>query len=268
MIDFSSIFKTTKPIIGMIHLPALPGSPQGYHARFSELSRFALSELEALQKGGVDGVIVENFWDIPYFPNEVPCVTIASIAAIAGLVVEKSSIPVGINVLYNDYHAEIAIARAVGAAFIRAEVFVDPSISETGLLEASAPYLLRERMALGAEYVAILADIQGKNTSTLWHRGVLESARDAEERGLADAIVVTGSGTGQPVTLEDLQRIKQASHIPILAGSGVSLNSIPDLFVKCDGAIVGSFFKQGGILTAPTDKERVKELMCIVRRCR
>jgi len=268
MINFSSIFNTTKPIIGMIHLPALPGSPQGYQARFSDLSRFALSELEALQNGGVDGVIVENFWDIPYFPDEVPPISIACMAAIAGLIVEKSPIPVGINVLYNDYHAEIAIARAVGASFVRAEVFVDPAISETGLIEASAPYLVRERIALGAENVAILADVQGKNTSTLWHREVLESAKDAEQRGLADAIVVTGSGTGQPVTLDDLHRIKQASHIPVLAGSGVTPQSIPDLFNNCDGAIVGSFFKQGGKLAAPTDMGRVKELMTVVQRCR
>jgi len=266
MADFRKIFAVKKPIIGMIHLPALPGTAAGRQARFSELVSYALTELDALQRGGVNGVIVENFWDLPYFPAETPAVTIASLAAVAGAIIQRAVVPVGVNILYNDFRGELAVARAVGAAFIRSEVFVDPSISETGLIPASAPYLVRERAALAADDVAILSDVQGKNTTPRWQRPVIESAIDAEKRGLADAIVVTGAGTGKSASLDDLIQVKAAISAPLLAGSGVTPASLPDILSACDGAIVGSFFKKDGNIKAPTDIDRVKELMTIAKR--
>ncbi len=268
MADFQKLFAVRKPIIGMIHLPALPGTAAGRQARFRDLVDYACSELDALQRGGVDGVIVENFWDLPYFPAETPAVTIASLAAVAGAVIQRASIPVGVNILYNDFRGELAVARAVGAAFIRSEVFVDPSISETGLIPASAPYLVRERAALAAEAVAILSDVQGKNTTPRWQRPIIESAVDAEKRGLADAVVVTGAGTGKSASLEDLVQVKSAISVPLIVGSGVTPAALADILPVCDGAIVGSYFKQGGKIQAPTDVERVKELMAAAQRAR
>jgi len=264
MASFLSLFQSKKPVIGMIHLPALPGTSAGRSARFTDLSKFVLNELEVLQQGGVDGAIIENFWDLPYLPGQVPPVTVAAIASLAGLVVSKASIPIGINVLYNDYQAELAIARSVGAAFIRAEVFVDTAISETGLIQASAAFIIRERAALDAEDVCILADIQGKNTTPMWQRPLTDSAVDAEKRGLADAIVVTGLGTGKPVSAEDLKIVKNVVSIPLLAGSGVNPKTAADLLAICDAAIIGSYFKHGGNIQAPTDHERVRELMKVV----
>jgi membrane complex biogenesis BtpA family protein len=250
----------------MIHLPALPGTAAGKNAKFSDLVKYALQELESLQKGGVDGVIVENFWDVPYYPDEVPAITIAAMAAVAGAVVQKSSVPVGVNILYNAYKAEISVARAIGASFLRAEVFVDPAISETGLIPASSPALIRERSALYAEDVAILADVQGKNTTPMWSRPITESAVDAEKRGLADAIVVTGVGTGKSASMADLQEVRNVIGLPLLAGSGVNPKSLASILSVCDGAIVGSYFKQGGSISAPTDPERVAELMAVAKR--
>jgi len=264
--QFKTFFNSKKPIIGMIHLPALPGTAGGKNAKFSELVKYALNELNSLQKGGVDGVIVENFWDLPYFPDEVPPVTIASMAAIAGAVVQHASVPVGVNILYNAFHAEISVARAIGAAFLRAEVFVDPAIAETGLISASSPLLIRERTALFAEDVAILADVQGKNTTPMWSRSIIESAVDAEKRGLADAIVVTGGGTGKSASLSDLQEVRDVTGIPLLAGSGVNPRLLAAILAICDGAIVGSYFKQAGNIQAPTDPERVAELMAVAHQ--
>lgn len=266
MAQFKALFNSSKPIIGMIHLPALPGTAAGKNAKYSELVKFALSELDALQKGGVDGVIVENFWDLPYFPNEVPPVTIASMAAVAGAVVQKASVPVGVNILYNAFNAEISVARAIGASFLRAEVFVDPAIAETGEIAASSPMLIRERTALFADEVAILADVQGKNTTPKWSRSIKESAVDAEKRGLADAIVVTGAGTGKSASLDDLKEVRNVIGVPLLAGSGVNPKSLADILSICDGAIVGSYFKQGGNIQSPTDPERVAELMVVAKR--
>ena len=250
----------------MIHLPALPGTAAGKNAKYVDLVKYALQELESLQKGGVDGVIVENFWDVPYFPEDVPPVTVAAMAAVAGAVVQKASLPVGVNILYNAFHAEISVARAIGASFLRAEVFVDPAISETGLIPASSAILIRERAALFAEDVAILADVQGKNTTPMWARPITESAVDAEKRGLADAIVVTGVGTGKSASLDDLQQVRNVVGLPLLAGSGVNPKSLAAILSVCDGAIVGSYFKQGGNIQSPTDPERVAELMAVAKK--
>ena len=260
MQNFIDRFSEKKIIIGMIHLPALPGTPAGKNARFRDLQNFVLKELDALQRGGVGAVIVENFWDLPYYPDRVDTITIAAMASIAGIIVHKAEVPVGINVLYNDFNAELSIARAVDASFIRAEVFVDPAISETGVIPASCAKMTRERSALNAENVAILADVQGKNTKALWSRDITDSAVDAETRGLADAIIVTGMGTGKPASIEDLQRVKEQISSPLLVGSGVKPGTIKELMKVCDGVIVGSFFKAGGNISNPTDIERVREL--------
>lgn len=266
MTQFTNLFHSKKVIIGMIHLPALPGTSAGKGAKYADLVKFALHELDSLQKGGVDGVIVENFWDLPYCSGEVAPITIASMAAVAGAVVSKASVPVGINILYNSYHAEISVARAVGASFLREEVFVDPAISETGLIPASSADLIRERTALYAEDVAILADVQGKNTTPMWNRPITESAVDAEKRGLADAVVITGMGTGKPASIDDLQQVREVIGIPLLAGSGVNPRSLASILSVCDGAIVGSYFKQGGNIQAPTDPDRVAELMSVAKK--
>lgn len=263
---FQDVFSSKKPIIGMIHLPPLPGTPAGKDARFSALVKFALSELDALQRGGVDGVIVENFWDLPYLPASVPAVTLAAMAAVAGAVVTSASIPVGVNILYNDYVSELALARAVGAAFIRAEVYIDPAYAETGLIPACAAQLQRERTALYAEDVAVLADVQGKNTQAMWPRPLGESAADAQNRGLADAVVVTGTGTGKSASIEDLRQVRASLEVPLLAGSGVTPHSVPQILSICDGAIVGSFFKRDGRIQAPVDSERVSALVQAARK--
>ena len=264
MVDLYKIFGKRKFIIGMIHLPALPGTAGGKHTGFSELRQYVLNELEALQRGGVDGVIIENFWDLPYYPDRVDTITVAAMASLAGILVDQATIPVGINVLYNDFRAELAIARAVNAAFIRAEVFVDPAISETGIIPASCAWMIRERSALNAEQIAILADVQGKNTQMVWNRHITESAMDAETRGLADGIIVTGAGTGKSASIEDLRLVKEKIQIPLLAGSGVKPDSLKELFNVCDGVIVGSYFKQGGNIRSKTDIERVRELTSLL----
>lgn len=241
MSNFQAGFSKKKFVIGMIHLPPLPGTSTGKNAVFSDLKQFALKELEALQLGGVDGVIVENYWDFPYYPEQVDTITVAAMASLAGLIVDKAEVPVGINVLFNDYNAELAIARAVNAAFIRAEVFIDPAVSETGIIPASSARMVRERAALNADDVAIFADIQGKNTEAIWKRDITESAIDAETRGLADAIIVTGMGTGKPTSVENIRRVKRNISLPLLVGSGVNPSTLPALFNVCNGVIVGSY---------------------------
>lgn len=265
MTQFQNIFKDEKAIIGMIHLPPLPGTPGGKNATFEELSAYALAELDRLQTGGANAAIVENFWDIPYLPNKVPSITVATLAAVAGQVKAKASIPIGVNILYNDFENELAVARAIDAAFIRAEVFVDTAYCESGIIEPSCSYIIRERSAICADKVAIFADIHGKNTSPMWQRPLIDAAIDAQDRGKADAIIITGAGTGKSASIEDVKEVREQTRIPILVGSGVNPATVKALFEFCDGAIIGSYFKEGGNINKPTDVERVKELVSALK---
>jgi len=258
-----------KPIIGMVHLPPLPGSP-GYGGEpLEQLVDFALREALVLKKGGVDAIIVENFHDYPYPTGRVPTPTLIAMAAIAYQVKQAAGLPVGVNLLFNDAEDEIYLAWCLGLDFIRVEGFVDLLLSDMGPLLPAAPDLMRLRRALGAEGVAILADVQGKYTHALSSRDVADSARDALERGLADAVILTGAKTGEAAPLELVRRLKdEYPEAKVLLGSGVTPESVPELLAVADGAIVGSYFKQGGNVHNPVDPERVQELMAAVRRIR
>jgi len=265
----SRLWELKKPIIGMVHLPPLPGSP-GYRGEpLREIVRFALREAEALCEGGVDAILVENFHDYPYPIGKVPTSTLIAMAAVAYRVRETVDIPVGVNLLFNDAEDELYLAWCLELDFIRVEGFVDLLLSDMGPLLPAAPDLMRLRGILGAEGVAILADVQGKYTYALPSRDVTDSARDALERGLADAVVLTGARTGQTAPLELVRRLKEEfPEARVLLGSGVTPESVPELLAVADGAIVGSYFKQGGNVHNPVDPKRVKELMAAARRVR
>jgi membrane complex biogenesis BtpA family protein len=257
---FTDIFGNNKPVIGMVHLPPLPLSPLWKGSTLDDLTDFALKDAAALAAGGVDGLIIENQNDEPFLTGSVPVATVAFMTALAYQVRQAVNIPIGVNVLFNDWQAEIAIAEAVKASFIRVEVLVDTSWSDMGLLTACAPELLRLRSALHS-HVNIFADVQGKYTAPCSPRPLVESAKDAQARGLADAIIVTGSGTGHATPVESIKEVKQGVNIPVLAGSGTSPENINDVFAVADGAIIGSYFKMDGKLQNPVDVNRVRTLM-------
>lgn len=264
---FEEIFHTSKPIIGMVHLPPLPLSPQWTGEGYDSFLQFALQDAHALEQGGVDGVILENQNDIPFLPREVSPVTVAYMAALGRDLRRQVDLPLGINILFNDWQSEIAVAAAVGASFIRVEVLVDPSWSDMGYLEACAPALLRLRQTLRSD-VRIFADVQGKYTVPCSPRPLADSAQDAQNRGLADAVIITGSGTGHSASLEDIRQVKKSIHIPVLVGSGVTPQNLTEMLGAADGAIVGSFFKRDGELANPVDADRVRQIVEIARKVR
>jgi hypothetical protein len=190
-------------------------------------------------------------------------------AAVAHRVREAVDIPVGVNLLFNDAEDELYLAWCLGLDFIRVEGFVDLLLSDMGPLLPAAPDLMRLRQILGAEGVAILADVQGKYTHALPARDINDSARDALERGLADAVILTGARTGEAAPLDLVRRLKEEfPEAKVLLGSGITPESVPELLAVADGAIVGSYFKQGGNVHNPVDPERVRELMAAARRIR
>lgn len=265
----SVILTLKKPVIGMVHLPPLPGSSRYAGESLVNLVHFAVEEAKALCKGGVDAVLVENFNDFPYAINNVPTTTLISMAVITYAIKEKINKPVGVNILFNDFENELYLAFVLELDFIRVEGFIDLLFSDLGPLVPAAPQLMRLRRLLGAERVAILADVQGKYTHPFPPRDIFESARDALERGGADAIILTGARTGQAADLNMVRNLKEK--VPgarVFLGSGITPSNVAELLAVADGAIVGSYFKKDGKVWNRVDPKRVEELMVIVEKLR
>jgi membrane complex biogenesis BtpA family protein len=263
------LFKVKKPIIGMVHLPPLPGSPGFKGRELIHIFQRAKEDAKALEAGGADGLIVENFGDAPYFKTNVPPETVSVMAAVVKSVIDEVEIPVGANVLRNDAKAALAIAHATGGKFIRVNVFTEAVVSDQGIIEACAPELLRYRRDLGVKEIKIFADVHVKHAAPLVPRALKEVARDSVERGMADALIVTGPRTGAVIELEDLVKVKEAvPKAPVLAGSGVDKTNVLEILERCDGVIVGTSLKVDGVTTNPVDRQRVADFLQVVRRIR
>lgn len=266
----AKIFEVRKPIIGMVHLPPLPGAPNYRGESLHDLVTFAIEEAKALEQGGVDGIIVENFNDYPYVIENNPRPTIISMSVIAYEVKMHVQIPVGINILFNDIENEIYIASAVGLDFVRIEGFVDLLVSDSGILMPTSARVMRLKNEVPRGHqIAILADIQGKHTYAWPQRSLADSARDALSRGGADAVIITGESTGQPVRAETLKNLRTAlPNARLIIGSGLTPDNAEILLEFADGAIVGTYFKKDGLVTNRVDPHRVQKLMSIVNRIR
>ncbi len=244
MKNFYNLFPKNKPIIGCIHLLALPGAPL-YEGNLNAVYETALQEAEIFKRQGIHGLIIENFRDKPFFPNRVPAETIAALSGIAREIVRLVDVPVGINVLRNDGESAIAIATAVQASFIRVNVHMNAIVSEQGIIQGLSHKTLRLRSALKSE-VLIFADVGVKHAAPLASRGLGSEAKDAQQRGLADALIVSGELTGVAADLKDVDIVRENSSLPILIGSGATPGNIDQFYDKVDGFIVGSYFKNEG----------------------
>lgn len=233
-------------IIGMVHLKALPGSP-GFAGDIEAVESAAIADAATLLSGGVDAILVENFGDVP-FHKTVDAITVAAMTRIIRAIVEMSDVPVGVNVLRNDAHAALSIASVTGAAFIRINVHIGAMVTDQGLIEGQAAETLRLREALNSD-VAILADIGVKHATPFDEKWSLEQeAKDAWNRGLADALILSGSGTGSPTNAIDLERVKHAvPDAPLIVGSGVNSETLPE-FTLANAWIVGTALKRDGAI--------------------
>lgn len=265
MLSLVEVFEVRKPIIGVIHLLPLPGSPK-YDHKFEEVIKRALEDAKAYVEGGVDGLIIENFGDVPYFPDRVGPETVAAMAVIALRVREEVDIPFGVNVLRNDAIAALSIAHATGGSFIRVNVLTEVMVTDQGLIQGVAHKLLRYRKLLGAEKVRIFADVHVKHAKPLMKRPVELSAKDLVQRGLADAVIVTGEITGAEVELDKVARVKEAvKSTPVLVGSGINAENVCKYLKVCDGVIVGTSVKKGCLTENPVDVDRVRKLVRVAR---
>jgi len=248
-----------KPLIGMVHLLPLPGSPRWGGSMDAVLER-ARSDARALVEGGLDGILVENYLDAPFFGEEVPAETVAAMTRAAAAVVACSPVPVGVNVLRNDAHSALGVAVAAGASFIRVNVHVGIMWTDQGALEGRSARTLRTRAALGAQ-VAILADILVKHATPPPGLTVEASAADTWSRGLADALVVSGVGTGKETDLDRVALARAgAPDAPVLVGSGVTAATVARVLQVADGAIVGSSLSHDGRAGSGLDPARIRAL--------
>lgn len=262
------VFKSAaKPIIGMLHVPALPGSPLN-SLEFEAIVDWVLRDAKILNDGGIDGFILENFGDLPFYPDHVPPHTVAFMSSLAREVGRNFKQPLGINVLRNDAMSALAVAAAVGARFIRVNIHTGARLTDQGIVEGNAYRLLRYRKLLGRD-VKIFADVDVKHSSPLAARDLSNEVEETISRGCADGIIVTGSATGKQTALEDLQQaVAAARDTPVLVGSGIDDNNVASLLAVADGLIVGTALKRDGVSANTVDSERVHAFMGVVRKCR
>jgi len=262
-----SIFGVKKPVIGMIHLLPLPCSPMN-NLNLTKITDIALNDAHALEDGGVDGLLVENYGDIPFNKAHVGPHTVSSMTVIAKEISDSVNIPIGINVLRNDAISAIAIAFAVGAKFIRVNVYTGAMITDQGIIEGEAYTIVRYRKNILPD-VKIFADVNVKHATPIITEPIVQMAEDTAYRGLADALIITGRSTGKPPIIDNLIKVKKAvPDRPIFIGSGVDIDNIGEFLLHADGIIVGTSFKKEGITTNPVDRERVIGLMNVVNKCR
>lgn len=244
-------------LVGMVHLRPLPGSG-GWDGDFDAVLRAAEQDARALVDGGVDALIVENMGDAPYLRGAVPPETTAAMAVATARVVPLG-VPVGVQVLAAANREALGVAVAAGASFVRAEAFAYAHVADEGWLDASAGPLVRARRALGAD-VRFFADIKKKHAAhaVTADLDLADVARGHVFCG-ADALVVTGTETGQPTRTADVEAARVGG-VPVLVGSGVTPTQLPALAPLADAVIVGSWLKADGDWRRPVDPARVATL--------
>ncbi len=251
-----------KAILGMIHVGALPGTPR-QRAGLDEITAQAAMEAALYTRAGLDGLLIENMHDVPYLCGQVGPEIVAALTAVGVAVRRESPLPLGVQILAAANREALAVAHACGAAFVRVENFAYAHVADEGLMPtAEAGPLLRYRRQIGAEHIAIVADVKKKHSSHALTADVplAEAARTTEFFG-ADGIVVTGVATGQPTAVEDVAAVRKAVHIPVCIGSGLAPANLPALWPHADVFIVGSFFKVDGVWSNAVDADRVTQLM-------
>lgn len=267
--SLAEFFGVPKPVIGMVHLWPLPGAPGYTGYGMQRIIDHALRDAEVLVQGGVDGLIVENMWDLPYYVgSEVKPEAMTAQAVVAAEVVKSFPLPVGINVIHNGGIVCLAIAVAARARFIRVCILTGSRLWDTGEIDhGCAADLVRKRKELHAEGIHIFADVDKKHSVSFPGLDLATHIEWTEFYG-ADALIVTGRMTGSAPDAEKVREARSLATRPILVGSGSNRENIGPFLQYADGVIVGSSLKKDGVMQNPVDLQRVTEFMDAVRAVR
>jgi membrane complex biogenesis BtpA family protein len=259
-----SVFSShPKLFIGVVHLGPLPGSPR-WQGVLERVIKLAVDDAQAYERGGAHALIIENFGDVPFTKTHVGPETIAAMAAAGRAIRAAVKLPIGFNVLRNDARAALALCAAGRGSFIRVNIHTGAMLTDQGIIEGEADETLRyrERLCPGVE---ILADVHVKHAVPLGDWPIDMAARDTLERGLADALIVSGTGTGEAADVSDLERVRRACPAAkILLGSGVTAENVHQ-YSQANGFIVGTSLKRDGRLGNPVDVKRVAALVKAMR---
>ena len=251
------IFNVVKPVIGMVHLKPLPGTPK-WENDLEDIIDYALRDFEALIAGGVDGIILENFMDRPFKQRIKDPETIAAFSIIVWEIRKRATVPIGINLLRNSGIEAMAIACVVDTDFIRVNAYSEPLWSSEGLLQPITRDIQSIKKKLNCK-AKIFADVNCKHSKPIMD--LVEASIEAHRRGLADALIVSGSRTGEPVDPIDLYLVRKYTSIPVILGSGTRPENIGLYWRLADAFIVGTYFKRHGNVFGPVDIDRVKKFM-------
>jgi membrane complex biogenesis BtpA family protein len=264
----TSLFSRSKPVVGVIHVGALPGTPRSSQS-VAELMVAAREEAKLYRECGVDGVIIENMHDVPYLRSEVGPEIVAAMTAIGVEVKSECRLPVGVQILAGANIEAMAVAHAAGLDFIRAEGYAYAHVADEGLIQASAAKLLRYKRMIGAERIQVWTDVKKKHSAHAITADVSlgETAETVEFMG-ADCVIVTGSVTGQAPKVTDVQEAKAHCSLPVFLGSGISEGNIIEFYEYADGFIIGSAFKVNGFWSNTIDPTRVTKCMDLLNQLR
>jgi membrane complex biogenesis BtpA family protein len=258
--------KGTKPLIGMVHLRPLPGSPR-WAGNLAAVLEAALADAQALERAGFDAVLVENFGDVPFSAGPVEPHTVAAMAWVLSRLRGECSLPLGVNVLRNDWRSALALAAVCGGAFVRVNVLSGVMVTDQGIITGNAHDCLRYRKFIEATAVAILADVCVKHGQPLAPgNGLVDLALDVQERGLADALILTGRRSGEPANIHEVTQVRRA--LPdalILLGSGVCVDNASHFRDLVDGFIVGTAVKDGQRIEHPVSPSQAEQLVRALR---
>ena len=261
--DFKHLFPE-KPIIGMIHMPPLPGAPNN-KLSVRQLTDFALSEADKLERAGLDACIVENIGDTPLFKENLPPYTIAAMATVTKAVVDHTKMKVGVNMLRNACEEALSVAHVAGAEFIRCNILIGAYATDQGIIEGCAAKVARLKEALKSR-VLVFGDVHVKHAYPIFNVEIEYAAQDLAERGGADAVIVSGARSPVPPSFERVRKVRDAVEKPVLIGSGISLANVRQFYQKSDGLIIGEpDFKVGGVWGGPSDGKAYERA---VRSCR
>ena len=257
MIDISGKAKT---IIAMVHIRALPGAPDyDPAAGIDGLIDWARQDLHKLQDGGIDAVMFGNEFDRPYVLKATP-ESLAAMTAVVTALKPEIRVPFGVNYLW-DPVATVALSAATGARFAR-EIFTGVYASDMGLWEPRCAEALRLRANLGCPDLKLLFNVNAEFATPLDARTTEQRAKSAVFSSLADAICVSGPMTGEAVEMHRLRKVKAAvREVPVLANTGVTIDTVGDILSVADGCVVGTHLKVDGNTWNPVDGDRVRRFM-------
>lgn len=265
---FRKYFGQIKPIIGMVHVGALPGTPM-CNKSLSSIIKQAISEALILQECGVNAIMIENMHDIPYISGEASPDIVAAMTAIACGLRSKITLPMGIQILAGANKSALAVAKAADLQFIRVENFVFAHIADEGFMQSCAGKLLRYRRMIDAENILVFTDIKKKHSSHQITADVsLKETAETANFFLSDAVIITGSSTSVKPDISDLEVLADWHRLPKLIGSGITVDNIENYWDKTDGFIVGSSLKKSGNWINPVDPTNVKDFMEKVNQLR